>query len=166
MDFSRFCHAQRVPCPGCTSDHAGRGESEQSGGLTVSPLAIQTRSASSLSTVITPASPWQPVVQTSAWERLQAVDFLALPDLTKRPPREIAPLPLIPKDSGVFAIAGAAVNQLLGLLIAYQPRLFLAAVLAGAWTRWRWKQRLSTLQLRVNEAVEQATEPIPIRRAA
>jgi hypothetical protein len=58
------------------------------------------------------------------------------------------------------------VNQLLGLLIAYQPRLFLAAVLAGAWTRWRWKQRLSTLQLRVNEAVEQATEPIPIRRAA
>ena len=34
VDFSRFCHAQRVPCPGCTSDPGGRGESEQSGGLT------------------------------------------------------------------------------------------------------------------------------------
>jgi len=132
-------------------------------GLEVSSLTLQAQSPGSLSTVVM-RSP--PVVRTSVWERLQAVDFLALPDLTKRPPQEIAPLPLIPKVSGVFAIAGAAVNQLLGFLIAYQPRLFLAAVLAGAWTGWRWQQRLSTLRLHVGEAVEQATESSPIRRAA
>lgn len=77
-----------------------------------------------------------------ATERLAEVDLLAPPDFTKAPP-SIEPLRLLPEPSGVGGIVCAAVNQMLGYLVAYNPRLLVASLLAGGYVGWTWQRRLA-----------------------
>lgn len=108
----------------------------------------------------------QPASPPTVWEQLSQIDLLAAPDLTQPPPAEIAPIHVVPKISGILNVIGMAINQLLGFLVAYQPRLFLAAVIAGGWTGWRWQQRLQTLQHHVEQELSHSSEATPTRRAA
>lgn len=102
--------------------------------------------------------PLEATAKRSVWTQLGKIDVFAPPDLTKPPPSDIKPVPLIPEINGVFRIVGLAINQLLGFVVAYQPRLFLAAVLAGSWTGWRWQRRLATLVRHVDERLDDLTD--------
>ena len=86
-----------------------------------------------------------PVRHESSIEQLRQIDWLAQPDFSKPPPSDIEPLALVPKASGVIGVAAKAINQLLAYLVAYQPRLFLAAVITGSWFGWSWHRRLQKL---------------------
>ncbi len=110
--------------------------------------------------------PLQATVRPSAWQQLSRIDFLAPPNLTQPPPADIEPINAVPKISGILGVGGLAINQLLGFLVAYQPRLFIAAVLAGAWTGWRWQQRLQTLKRHVQQGIDDDIDSRPLRRAA
>ena len=76
----------------------------------------------------------------------QRVDWFGPPDLKRNPPRKIAPLQLIPEPGGVLGLLARAVNLLLAYFVSYQPRLFLAAVLAGGWIGWCWHRHLQQWQ--------------------
>ena len=69
--------------------------------------------------------------------------------------------------SGIPGIAAKAINQLLGFLVAYQPRLFLAAVVAGSWVGWSWHRRLQKLTEYAADCQEREDRNKPeLRRAA
>jgi len=102
----------------------------------------------------------------SAVEQLAGVDFTAVPDLNQPPPSKIEPLELFPKSGGVLGIITMAINQLLAFVVAYQPRVFLAAVLAGSWNGWKWQRRLATLAHHVSQSADELPEPIRLDRAA
>ncbi|MEM8864374.1 MAG: hypothetical protein AAGF31_02375, partial [Planctomycetota bacterium] len=74
--------------------------------------------------------------------RLRDIDWLKAPDFAKAPAK-IQPIGLLPKLSGAFGIVCQAGNQLLGYLVAYNPRLFLAAMLAGGYLGWAWQRRVA-----------------------
>ena len=78
-------------------------------------------------------------------EQLKRIDWLAQPDLSKAPLSEIKPLALLPQASGIPGAFTRAINQLLAYLVAYQPRLFLAAIVAGSWVGWSCHRRLTKL---------------------
>lgn len=101
----------------------------------------------------------------SAVQQLANVDFTAVPDLSKPLPRRIEPLQLLPKAGGIPGIVTMAINQLLAFVVAYQPRVFFAAVLAGSWTGWKWQRRLATLAHHVSEGVDEGREAIRLDRA-
>ena len=83
------------------------------------------------------------------------------------PPREIEPLNVLPAVGGVHGAVFKAVNQLLGFFVAYQPRLFLAAIIAGCWVGWTCHRRLLYLETRGSEAEDSVSEPeVALRRAA
>ena len=52
---------------------------------------------------------------------------------------------MIPEMNGVMGLVVQALNQLMGYLVAYQPRLFLAAIVAGSWSGWSLHRRLKSL---------------------
>ena len=114
-----------------------------------------------------PALLQPPGKQESPIEQLRQIDWLAQPDLSKAPPREIEPLALLPQASGVPGAAARAINQLLAYFVAYQPRLFLAAMVAGSWVGWSWHRRLNKL---TDDAAERCDRDDPSesewRRAA
>jgi len=87
----------------------------------------------------------------SAVQQLSSVDFSAVPDLSEPPPARIEPLKLLPQANGILGIVTLAINQLLAFVVAYQPRVFLAAVLAGSWTGWKWQRRLASLTQHVSD---------------
>ncbi|MEM6330102.1 MAG: hypothetical protein AAF790_07630 [Planctomycetota bacterium] len=58
-------------------------------------------------------------------------------------PAAVAPLPVLPKANGVMGIVAAAINQLLGYLAAYRPRVFAASLLAGGYVGWSWQRRIA-----------------------
>lgn len=82
-----------------------------------------------------------PVKQT-AWQRLTSIRWLAKPDLS-RTPQPVEPLRVIPKGPGIYGGVGGAVNQLLGYLVDYEPRLFLASILVGGFAGWRLQRRVA-----------------------
>lgn len=88
--------------------------------------------------------PQQSLFQAEATpgERLRSIDWWAEPNLHDSPATDLSPVPLLPKSRGIVGVLFMAVNQLLGFLVAYQPRLFLAAILAGSWTGYLWQRRL------------------------
>ncbi len=90
----------------------------------------------------------KPSLQSSSGPltQLKQMDWLAAPDLKNRS-RKVKRLALLPESRSIFGIIAFAINQLLGYLIAYQPRLFLAAVLVGGWTGWIWHQRFEKIKL-------------------
>ena len=108
-----------------------------------------------------------PVRHESSIEQLRQIDWLAQPDFSKAPPREIEPLALVPKASGIPGAAAKAINQLLAYLVAYQPRLFLAAVIAGSWVGWSWHRRLQKLtEYAANRCKSNENKKRELRRAA
>lgn len=131
-----------------------------------SGLAVNTSSLlSDVSTIHRPG-PLQRTAQPTAWEQLRQIDFFAAPNLAQPPPTEIEPINVVPKISGILNVVGLAINQLLGFLVAYQPRLFLAAVIAGGWTGWRWQQRLQTVREQVEQEFSGEPDTVSTRRAA
>jgi hypothetical protein len=104
----------------------------------------------------------------TAVDQLREVNWLAEPQLANIPSGKVDPLHILPEPGGVIGLVTRSINQLLGYLVAYQPRLFLAAIIAGAWMGWSVHQRLGTLerQLREAEATTSAPEITPRRRAA
>lgn len=97
-------------------------------------------------------------------KRLAGVDWLAEPRLEEAPAR-IEPLALMPEASGVLGFVCRAVNQLLGYLVAYNPRLLLASLLAGGYVGWSWQRRLVRWGDRLTAAKLDGQSP-PTRRAA
>ncbi|MEN1680402.1 MAG: hypothetical protein AAGJ46_12485 [Planctomycetota bacterium] len=85
----------------------------------------------------------------TAGQRLSQVDLLAPPDFSKAPP-SIEPLKLLPEPAGVGGILCAAVNQMLGYLAAYNPRLLVASLLAGGYVGWTWQRRLARWRERLS----------------
>lgn len=80
--------------------------------------------------------------QPSAWQQLTKVRWLAEPKLAKVPQGKVDRLRLLPETGSVIGLVSWAINQLLGYLVAYQPRLFLAAVIAGGWMGWSMHHHL------------------------
>ncbi|MCA9175044.1 MAG: hypothetical protein KDB14_11230 [Planctomycetales bacterium] len=90
------------------------------------------------------------------YQRLTEIHWLAPPDLKRSPPGNIEPLRILPKLSGMLGLISLAINQLLAYLVAYQPRLFLAALLVGGWTGWKWHQHLDAAEKRAASWAEAA----------
>jgi hypothetical protein len=78
----------------------------------------------------------------TAWQRLTAIDWLMKPDLSRQP-QSVEPLRVMPKGRGIYGGVGSAINQLLGYLVAYEPRLFLASIVAGSFVGWRLQRRVA-----------------------
>jgi len=55
-------------------------------------------------------------------------------------------LNLLPESVGVIGFVVRAINQVLGYLVAYPPRLFLAAIIAAAWMGRTVHNRLDALE--------------------
>ena len=106
------------------------------------------------------------VAEAPAIGELLTMDPLAVPDLTTPPPVSIPPLKLVPNVGGVLGIVATAINQLLGFVVAYQPRVFLASILAGGWTGWRWHQRLNSLRNTAGVRIRTLLHESDDRRAA
>lgn len=112
------------------------------------------------------ASPKQDL---SPIDQLRQIDWFAKPELAKARTHEIRSLNLLPKSTGVIGLITKTINQILGFLIAYQPRLFCAAVIAGSWLGWSWHKKLKSLHERVVENAERDSETdqkVSLRRAA
>ena len=129
------------------------------GGSFSSPLGIEI----SRTNLVSPLSPnmdssglddllGKPSTPQSPWQQLGEIQWFAEPNLSKAAPREIPPLNLLPKPGGIAGIVTRAINQVCGYLVSYQPRLFLAAVIAGSWIGWSWTRRLRAIHQRVIEA--------------
>ncbi|WP_425398038.1 hypothetical protein [Aeoliella sp.] len=82
-----------------------------------------------------------PAEQT-VWERLLSIGWFTKPDLS-REPQPVEPLPVIPKGPGIYGGVGGAINQLLGYLVDYEPRLFVASILVGGFAGWRLHRRVA-----------------------
>jgi hypothetical protein len=93
---------------------------------------------------------------------LAEVEWLAAPDLSMAPAR-VLPVELLPEVGGLLGYVGKAVNQLAGYVIAYNPRLFAASLLAGGYLGWSWQRRVAGWRNRF--ASRPASSP-PVRRAA
>ena len=104
----------------------------------------------------------------SAWDQLAKIDWLAEPNLKNAPPDHIAPLNLFPRVGGLPGAVLLAINQLLGFLVAYQPRLFAAAILSGGWLGWLWQRRLVAWNKTMRDMVEESETAAEdeLRRAA
>lgn len=87
------------------------------------------------------ASPQLTKKQT-AWQRLVNIEWLKAPDLS-RSPKPVEPLPVVPKGPGIYGGVGGAINQLLGYLVDYEPRLFLASIIAGGFVGWRVQRKVA-----------------------
>ena len=74
--------------------------------------------------------------------RLNTIDWWAEPDISRIPLGTVEPLHMIPEPNGVLGLVVQALNQLMGYLVAYQPRLFLAAIVAGSWSGWTLHRKL------------------------
>lgn len=98
--------------------------------------------------------------------QLGEIDWFAQPDLSNSPPQDIPPLNLLPNVGSVPGAISKAINQLLGYLVAYQPRLFLAAILAGSWVGWSWHRRLQRLAQYSADIPYDPVKPTEVRRAA
>lgn len=57
-------------------------------------------------------------------------------------PERIPRVALLPEGTTWFGVVGRGVNQLLGYLVFYRPRMFLASLLAGGYLGWAWHRRL------------------------
>ena len=102
----------------------------------------------------------------SPLDQLGSIDWLAQPDLAKAAPRNIEPLNVLPTTGGVPGLVMKAINLVLGFLVAYQPRLFLAAVIAGGWIGWTVHHRMTSIHERVVEMSVSPGVDVEIRRAA
>lgn len=78
----------------------------------------------------------------NAWQRLTSISWLGKPDLS-RDPKPVQPLQVVPKGPGIYGGVGGALNQLLGYLVDYEPRLFLASIVAGSFVGWRLQRRVA-----------------------
>ena len=103
------------------------------------------------------SGPLQRIQKKSAWQQLSEIDWFAVPDLKTVRQREIEPLEIVPKFSGIAALISGTINQVLGFLVAYQPRLFLAAIIAGSWLGWTWHRKLEEFQKKIDDdAIDQS----------
>ncbi|TWT31131.1 hypothetical protein KOR34_45060 [Posidoniimonas corsicana] len=57
-------------------------------------------------------------------------------------PNPIPRVALLPEGTNALGIVGRGVNQLLGYLVFYRPRMFLAALIAGGYLGWASHRRL------------------------
>jgi hypothetical protein len=78
----------------------------------------------------------------SPQQQLRELEWWAEPNMGVAP-ADVSPVQLLPESRGIVGLFCLAVNQLLGFLVAYQPRLFLAAVVSGGWTGYLWQRRLA-----------------------
>lgn len=78
----------------------------------------------------------------SAWHRLASINWLGAPDLSRKPER-VEPLQVVPKGPGIYGGVGGAINQLLGYLVDYEPRLFFASIIAGGFLGWRVQRKVA-----------------------
>ena len=107
-----------------------------------SPFALSiTASTNNLSEVSAHVHPdasvqsWPEVCSRLNWD----------PPTFQSQPDRIKPVPAVPRTGGIFSVVALALNQLLGYLVAYQPRLFCAAILGGGWLGWIWHKRVEKL---------------------
>lgn len=105
-----------------------------------SPITLSIASPLSAQSQIAVAKP-----QSQPQGQLAAIDWWAEPDISRIPKGTVEPLDVIPEVNGVMGLVVQALNQLMGYLVAYQPRLFLAAIVAGSWSGWSLHRRLKSL---------------------
>ena len=103
--------------------------------------------------------------ESAPWSQLVSLRWLDKPNLD-RSPQTVQPMSLLPEAPGVLGAATAAINQLLGYLIAYEPRLFLASILAGSFAGWRLQRRVVVTQAMVSGDTTELTDRETKRMAA
>ena len=81
----------------------------------------------------------------------------------ERWPDRVARVALLPEGGSWFGVVGQGVNQLLGYLVFYRPRLFLAALLAGGYLGWALNRRYEWAH---DKAISWRIEQSVYRRAA
>lgn len=110
------------------------------------------------------ATPTIMPTKPSAWERFSKLNWLEKPDLSRKP-QPVEPLFEV-KVGGIWGWVCQAVAQLLGYVVDYQPRLFLASVIAGSFMGWRLQRRLVTAQAVVTGDFTELTDTEIERLAA
>ena len=93
----------------------------------------------------------------SVWQQLAGIRWFAAPDLTRKP-QPVQPLNLLPAGPGVVGAVSRATNQLLGYLVSYEPRLFLASVVAGGFFGWRVQRRVAVAKAMVTGDTSELSE--------
>ncbi len=81
-------------------------------------------------------------VKPSAWQRIRAIRWFEQPDLSRKP-HAVEPLEIVPTGPGILRGVTGAVNQLLGYLVDYEPRLFFASIIAGSFVGWRLQRKVA-----------------------
>ncbi|QDU55609.1 hypothetical protein [Aeoliella mucimassa] len=104
-------------------------------------------------------------VQPSSWQQMGAIRWFAKPDLARQP-QPIPPVRLFGEGPGVLGWIGSAVNQLLGYLITYEPRLFLASLVAGGFVGWQLHGRVSKANAVIADLVSGNSDENVTRKAA
>lgn len=118
-----------------------------------------------LSDLQTANVPHEPV-QQSPFQQLSDIDWMAVPDETTTPTGRIPPLDLLPEMNGVAGVVAKAVNQTLGFLVAYKPRMFLAALIAGGWVGWSFHRRIQQIHEQIIGADDKEPARLTTARAA
>jgi len=68
---------------------------------------------------------------------------------------------LIPEPDTMIGLVARAINQMIGYFVVYRPRLFLAAVLLGAYIGWSWQPYFQALRSLVEKRIR-ANAALPI----
>ena len=84
------------------------------------------------------SSPDDVIPVSVAVTRLIDFDAAADEDSSQRWSDPVPRVALLPEPGSVVGIVARALNQLFGYLVAYGPRLFLAASLVGIYIGWTW----------------------------
>ncbi|TWT77358.1 hypothetical protein Pla123a_20190 [Posidoniimonas polymericola] len=77
-----------------------------------------------------------------AWRVLTDWRYISELGASANWPEQIPRVALLPEGTNWFGVVGQGVNQLLGYLVFYRPRMFFAALLAGGYLGWAWHRRL------------------------
>ena len=107
-----------------------------------------------------------PASTNSPLDQLASIEWLATPKLEHTPAGRVPPLKVFPELGGILGVLGKAINQVLGFLVAYQPRLFLAAVVAGGWVGWSIHHRIGLIEQHLEKTDEGLPDDFPTARAA
>lgn len=81
-----------------------------------------------------------------AFRRLSDLQTAATDGSHHRWTEKIPRVDLVPETGAVPGILAQSVNQVLGYLVVYRPRLFFAAILLGAYLGWSWQPPMKSLR--------------------
>lgn len=97
-----------------------------------------------------------------AWRAATNWEYITALGAGERWPDRVPRVALLPEQGSWLGIVGKAANQLLGYLVFYRPRMFLAALLVGGYLGWAWHRHYT----RAEEQVIEWTNELNGRHAA